>query len=268
MWIQHLLSFIGSFLRIFFDAIGTTILGRLVDLAFAASVVVTALWKVKEQNGWRAMLVHWQQNHKAGLRFAAWCALVIYGPVIVWSIGKAVYEDHQTLVARSQSQRRQIHTDEGALRDAQNGCTAQIEPLKEQIAGLGAAKAQLESQNRDQQGQINTCILQQKVQARFHQFQVLHIGTMEPHMEYVLTSNVSRDPVIVTVTCDFQIKDGDLAPMTRDGETNFSLSKRVITPRKLEFTLSQAVWSPDNPLYATVILVPPVNQMPSCNFEE
>jgi ABC-type sulfate transport system permease subunit len=82
MWLQHLFSFAGTVLRAFFDAIGTTLLGRLVDLAFAVSIAVAALRSVHREKGPRAMLNHWKDNYKAGVKFALCCAIIIYSPVL------------------------------------------------------------------------------------------------------------------------------------------------------------------------------------------
>jgi len=99
MWLHYLLNLLASAASVFFNAIGATFLGVLVDVAFAGSVAFIALHKKRRDEGWGAMLNHWRKEYKAGIRFALLSALILYGPVIVWSVGKAVYEDHEGLVA-------------------------------------------------------------------------------------------------------------------------------------------------------------------------
>ena len=98
MWLEHLLNLISTAASIFFVAIGTTFLGRLIDVAFAVSVVVVALDKERRDAGWAVMLNRLRQEYAPGIQFALWCALILYGPVVIWSVAKAVYDDHQFLV--------------------------------------------------------------------------------------------------------------------------------------------------------------------------
>lgn len=108
MWLQHMFSFIGIILRLFFNGIGTTVLGWLVDLAFASSLAIAVLLKTNKEHGWHAMLNYWRQEYKHGIRFTLLCAFIIYMPVIIWATGKAIYEDHQYFVGTAKKERNYI----------------------------------------------------------------------------------------------------------------------------------------------------------------
>jgi hypothetical protein len=96
MW-EFLSHIILESLRLFFNAIGRTTLGWILDTAFASSFAVVALHRKGREEGWRAMLAHFAEEYKAGLKFAVYSALIIYGAVAVWAFGKSVYEDHYQL---------------------------------------------------------------------------------------------------------------------------------------------------------------------------
>jgi hypothetical protein len=157
MWIQHFFSFVGTAFHIFFDAIGTTPLGRIVDIAFGASLVIVALAKTNKNHGLSAMIAHWKNKYRSALKFSAWCALIIYSPIMIWCVGKAVYEDHQGLVKRSSSQRAKMAVDAVILQRTKDECSVQTTDLKVQGAKLLGANGQLQGQNRDQQNTINNC---------------------------------------------------------------------------------------------------------------
>jgi hypothetical protein len=157
MWIQHLFSFIGTILHIFFDAIGSTLLGRLVDIAFGASIAIAVLLKTKREQGWRPMLKHWQEEYRSALKFSMWCALIIYGPILVWAIGKAVYEDHLGLVTRSRIQRSSIRDNASLLQTTKDELGGQVSDWKAKCAGFEGTNGALTGQNRDQQNTINHC---------------------------------------------------------------------------------------------------------------
>ena len=157
MWIQHLFSLIGAAVRLFFEVIGTTLLGRLIDVAFASAVVIATLVRANRERGRRAMWELWQGEYRSAVKFSLWCAFIIYMPIVVWSVGRAVYEDHEVLVQRSQDLRNKAKGDAVTLQQTKDECSKQLSDAKIQSAGLVGTNGQLQSQNRDQQNTINNC---------------------------------------------------------------------------------------------------------------
>ena len=96
MWV-HLGHFFGSVMGVFFNAIGTTLLGILIDLAFTGSIAAVILYQKKQTGGWRLKFDHLRAEYSSNLAFAFCVAAAVYTPVVVWSVGEAVYEDHTGL---------------------------------------------------------------------------------------------------------------------------------------------------------------------------
>jgi hypothetical protein len=100
MWISHFSSFFATFLSYFFNAIGTSFLGFCLGVSFAAFTTLATLRRVEKLHGRDAMLKHWREDGRVALRVSLVCALIIYGPVAVWKLAQAVYDDHQGLVKK------------------------------------------------------------------------------------------------------------------------------------------------------------------------
>jgi hypothetical protein len=149
----HLGHIIGVIVAVFFESIGTTLLGRAVDIAFAGSIAVAVLYQKKQEGGWRLMFEHWRAEYRAGLRFALWAAIIIYTPVVVWSVGKAVYDDHQNLVGSTARIITSLKKNAGTAKS--DLAAKQIECAKQ-----SGQNEILQNQNRNQQGTINGCLTQ------------------------------------------------------------------------------------------------------------
>ncbi len=105
MWIQHLFSLFGTIAASFVNDIGTTWLGLVLSLVFG---LATTVFRVFREHGAEALRKHLRENARVAVRYTFLCAAVLYGSIAIWEAGKAVYLDHEVLVARSQSQRRTI----------------------------------------------------------------------------------------------------------------------------------------------------------------
>ena len=271
MW-THLGHFIGFVLGIFFNAIGTTLLGRIVDIAFAASIGVAVLYQKKQEGGWRLMFNDWREEYKAGLKFALWAAVLIYTPVVLWSVGRAVYSEHQNLVGATARINSSLHTKVAATESAL--AVKQLECARQE-----GRNETLENQNRDQQGSINGC-LTQAIKLISQEVPPLHITNnhiigvlpQSPRkgfkfaMVYLVMTNKPIAPTRLLVTCEADIEaDGELlgaAASTRGGwggrgtRNNHQYGIGILTP----------TWTTFNPIVVTVYSN--AQQFGLCSFDE
>jgi hypothetical protein len=268
MWIQHLFSFIGTVVRIFFDGIGTTILGRIVDVAFASSLAIAVLVKKNKEQGWRGMLGHWRQEYKAGLRFAMWAAIVIYTPVIIWAIGKAVYEDHQYFVDTAKRLHVAITHNEASFSGVRQGLENDISGLKTKCSGFEGANGVLQSQNRDQQQTINNCQTQaiKFLTPEKMEYTILSLsldkrpdGTAK--WTWLVLTNKVVTPVRMTVACDKPISEGSSfmvgniahgQPTSHDA-TSFGIS------------IDNPAWTPKTPMGVSFVYA---GELPKCYLKD
>jgi len=259
MWLQHLFSFIGTVIRGFFEGIGTTILERVIDIAFASSLAVAILHKTKKDHGWRAMLTHWRQEYRTGLRFTLWCALVIYGPVLAWAIGKAAYEDHQYFVGRTGHLQRVIGENAVNFSSTQKTLEGQISDWRVKCSSLEGANGVLGSQNRDQQNTINNCQTQalKLLTPEAEKMTVITMYDVSPSAhdrlaEFVLLINKTITPVRLSVVCDKQVTQGMGSPA---GGGAFIGRTDLLPPNGLQVgQVGQAdpAWTPVSPLMITM----------------
>jgi hypothetical protein len=271
MWMQHLSSFIGSVAHVFFEAIGTTILGWIVNGAFAASLALTALNKINRQQGWRAMLNHWRKEYKRALKFSLWCAVIIYSPIFVYSVGKAVYEDHEGLVHRSHDLREVVNGDALTLQHTKDECSGQVSDQKIQNAGLVGANGQLQSQNRDQQNTINNCQTQalKLLAPEPTSITALYMSTESTYTEGVLTAkfvlltNHAITPVKMGVTCDRPIITGYSVIL---GSGTMLGGSGPTAQKTLDISIESPSWTKISPVL--VVMKLPDNKTPICTFTE
>jgi hypothetical protein len=267
MWLHHFFNLLASAASIFVDAIGTTFLGLWLGIAFALATTLATLWRIRRKHGVDAMMKHWEENAKIALRVSLFCAAAIYIPVIVWSIGRAVYNDHEYFVGIAKDQRERIAKDTADLRDNKNSLDAQISELRARCAGLEGANGALSNQNRQQQNSINTCLLQQKEAPIVRQF--MDIGWDKPQygkMAYVLTTSTLRTPADIVVTCDFPIAEVEHSFLSETGGGNESHADRPISANQVEIGTTSPAWSPIIPMGVAVFMYKPINRMPTCTF--
>ncbi len=149
MWLHHLSSFTGTVALSFFDAIGTTILGWILGLAFLCGVTLSTVRALHTKEGWDAVKRHWHEEKKFAIIYAFWCALISYGPVLVWKVGQAVYEDHMLLVRRSHSERATLSGQEMVFSKQQQTClnnlTVSQHALRDKESLVGSLQSALAS---------------------------------------------------------------------------------------------------------------------------
>jgi hypothetical protein len=145
----------------------------------------------------------------------------------------------------------------------------EIGQLKVNCAYQSGAAGAFQQQISGLQGQLNTCIIQQKETPLMRKFIVSRDsrpGT--PKLEYILTTNVTATPAKVAASCNIPIADFDVNPMTENGASNSSIGKFRSSNHEVSFDLESPAWSPASPLWVTIFFTPPVNAMPKCNFEK
>jgi hypothetical protein len=261
MWLQHLFSFIGTTARIFFDAIGSTLLGRLLDIVFAMSVIVAALYKTRRDQGLVAMLGHWRQEYRAGIKFAFWSAVLIYVPVVLWSVGSAVYADHTGLVERSHSLRGTVRQDAQDLQNTKIGFGKQLSDTKIECAGFKGENGSLSRQNRDQQGTINNCQteaikLLTPTEQKTTALSLIYFFDRDNSKEiktsrFLLLTNKLVSPVKINIWCDNVYLEGvSLVPIGVGGL--ISSGSNRLAPNSFETGVVSPSWSPTSPYMAIV----------------
>jgi hypothetical protein len=267
MWLHHLLNLLASAASIFFDAIGTTLLGRLVDLAFAVSVAVVVLHNKRRKEGWRAMVNHWRQEYKEGIRFTLWCVLILYSPVVIWSVGKAVYDDHEYFVGHVQSQREKGIQDANSSVEIQKGLESQISDWRAKCAGFESANTVLNNQNRDQQNTINLCQTQaiRRLQPPPDRTITYPIKELPgPNAKtFIMLTNKTVTPATIMVSCD--------GPITELQGSTINTGNMLYSPayqtgkNAWTFTIASPAWTPDLPLVISYKYAGP--NEPICSFQ-
>jgi len=272
MWLHHLLNLLASAGTIFFTGIGNTIAGWLIDAGFAVSFAVAALHKKKQENGWLSMLAHWREEYRPAAKFALWCCLVFYGPVVIWSVVKAVYEDHQYFVNYVWKHKAADKQSAAAAAITQDGLNGQISDLKAKCAGLEGANGVMLDQNRDQQNTINKCqedaINRMAPEPERHSIEEIAVGKSllgHPTKVFVYTTNKTITPVVVVVSCDSPIDElqGAIAGTTAMlGTLAAPMGPQL--PNTWSFSIASPAWTPDTPI--TIQFSYAEKEAPKCLF--
>ena len=204
MWIHRLLSFLITCASYFFNAIGTTFLGWILDLGFLAATTLFFIRRIHREHGRDAVLTHLKEDRAKTVKIALWCSLVIYGPIAIWKVGQAMYNDHMGLAATAQRLRREKQE---AIADGDT----KFRELQITCSGVRGAYGALQSQNRDQQNTINNCQTQAIGLLKLPPFQpellTWSIANMDDpnapnRITYLLLTNIDVNPLGVKVKCD------------------------------------------------------------------
>jgi|SRR5882724_10959342 len=252
MWLHHLFSFFGTVVHVFFDGIGTTVLGRTIDIAFAASLAAAVLLKTNREHGWRAMLNHWRQEYKAGIRFTLWCAFIIYTPVIIWAIGKSIYEDHQYFIGHTKSLESIINQNAGASGKTQRNLEGQIADWRANCSKFEGANGALSAQNRDQQNTINRCqqdaiklLAPEPFKLVALTLESADLGVGMKHVKWLVLVNKITTPTNLVVSCKRRFMDAS-ASIVGSGILAGGTSK--LTDHQYEVNITTPAWGPESPL--------------------
>jgi hypothetical protein len=57
-------------------------------------------FRILRREGITAMREHWRQTAWITIQTVFWVTLVLYGPIIIYSVGRTVYDDHQQLASK------------------------------------------------------------------------------------------------------------------------------------------------------------------------
>ena len=108
MWPEKFWHFFRHCADTFIHSLGNTWLGLAINIAFAVGTIAATLFLVHRKHGRDAMLTKWTNESKMAAKVGLICASFLYVPLALFSIGKAVYEDHEGLVQVSKGQRSAI----------------------------------------------------------------------------------------------------------------------------------------------------------------
>jgi hypothetical protein len=272
MWIQHLFSLIGTTIRIFFDAIGSTLLGKLVDCAFAGAVGFVILLKVRKKSGLRAMIQHLLNQYGDPLKFALWCALIVYGPIYIWSVGKAVYEDHQGLVASLRKERNAIGLDAAILQKTTESLNMQLNECGIKMAALEGVDQTLTNQNRDQLNTIDNCQTQaikllqpQPFQWQAKALEEAEVSNNDPgklKQRWILLANKDVSPAEFRIDCSRSL----LGVEVKVAGTSASVKVAHVLGDQWGAQVLSPAWGPNSPILviSTLAKTPVVDT--TCQF--
>ena len=273
MWIRHLFSLLAVAGAIFIEAIGTTWLGKALDIAFVAIITTGALNKIRQKGGWSAMRLHWDDNMKYTAKVSVLAALIIYIPVALWSIGSAVYKDHQGLVQRSRTQSQLIATNNLIAQQSINQLNQKFVDCGTEKARLEGAKGTLDSQNRDQQNTINNCQTQaikllqpqpfQWTVSPLEKAEVFGTNSSQLRQRWILLANREVSPVQFTFSCSRPIVSAEVkvvgtsAANVQTARINDALwSAQVLSPN----------WGPNSPILVITTISKTSDEDTNCNF--
>ena len=98
MW-PHFVSLLLRALHNFLGLLGTTALGWAAPLLGSLLTIGLTLYFIQRREGRVAMLGHWKQNAVVTLKLMFIVTLVIYFPLLSYSVIRTVYDDHESLVS-------------------------------------------------------------------------------------------------------------------------------------------------------------------------
>ncbi len=105
MW-PHFVSLLLRALHNFLGLLGTTALGWAAPLLDSLFTIGLTLFFIQRREGRVAMLAHWKQNATVTLKVMFKVTLVIYLPLLSYSVIRTVYDDHESLVSHVRELRR------------------------------------------------------------------------------------------------------------------------------------------------------------------
>jgi hypothetical protein len=271
MWLHHLFNLLAAAASTFVEAIGTTFLGLWLGIAFALATVLASLWRIRRKHGRQAMLTHWEDDAKIALRVSVVCALIVYCPIAFWSVGKAIYEDHQYLAGFAKKQSITIAQNNAASQVSQTSLQGQISDWRAKCSGLEGANGVLGSQNRAQQNTINNCQSQALKLLTPEGFNIVPIvleGTKasidEQHIKWLLLTNKTITPVNLVVTCAKRLTS--ISAEVIGGGPALSGGNEKFSDVQYEINISSPAWSPKTPLILNVSYIG--DQDMTCRFDE
>jgi hypothetical protein len=221
------------------------------------------------------MLNHWREEYKAGIRFTLWCAFIIYTPIVVWAIGKAVYEDHEYFVNTAKKLHTSISYDANTWSETRRGLDTQISDWKAKCSGLEGANGVLSNQNRDQQNTINNCqaealkLLEPKQLAvHIYDLRSLLVSSQEQaevvKSPILLMVNKPVTPVTIVAKCDTPIDDLQAFATAPNMASTLQLNISRDGPNTVVANISSPAITPEAPF--VLVLIHKKRDLLHCDF--
>lgn len=260
MW-SHLGHFIGTILGVFFNAIGSTLLGKIADTAFFILVMLLSFRHAHKRGGWIAVKQFWDDEAKFTLKTSMIVAACIYVPVFVGSFVFAIYQDHAGLVARSRVQRAELQHNATLLQNQKTDDAQLLTRCENGSARIEGKNETLSDQNRDQQNTINNC---QTEALKLLEPKTLSVQTylIDPIPEQpptgvvksrvLLLVNKPVSPVTIQVACEAQLDDIGLFPLTHTNAGVLQMSSQRKGPNEFVANVSSPAITPEAPFIAVL----------------
>lgn len=291
MWIRHVLSFAATCLSYFFTAIRGTVLGWVLDLVFLGGIAFLTLRALHSNEGWAAMVTHWEKEKKVAIRYAIWCSLIIYGPVALWKVGQAIYDDHMNLVGGRSAQSRSYTTERTLLVDSFGRCQVELQSVgsslrdKQSLAdSLQVGITALQGPQAQQAANISTCInvLAKMNPKVYEQINVISVpvGTIDFLGKFVKAALVTKsitELIIVTnepetrfhgfLKCEHELTFQSYPALITTRQTAMSTESPPIKAANGEWEIlvqAGGEWAPANPAYMKVMTTE--SNPGSCSF--
>jgi nitrogen fixation-related uncharacterized protein len=257
MW-AHFGHFVGTVIGIFFNAIGTTGLGKITDCLFVVLVTLFSIRHAHKRGGWSAVKQFWDEEAKFALRASLIAACCLYVPILFWSVGTGVYEDHEGLVSRSRSQRASIRTADGILKEQKEFDSQKFTACQNDNSRMVGRNETLGKQNRDQQDTINNCQTQALKLLTPEAFKITPVTLESPHpgvdaqtWKVLLITNKSVTPIDLIVTCNKRMK-GISGEVLGGGGVQLYGGADKIMPNAYELHITSPAWTVVTPLELNV----------------
>lgn len=234
VWAEFVSYRVGSTSPGFFSSLLCSILG-IIAFAFC----------IRYLQGWTAMRKHLAETAAMALASLLTVAFLVYGTQFAWQVAATGYNEHVAL-------KNQDVALKDKLAHAKDGMVDPRQLVEENTA----LKNELEMYKKQESPEVRVYPLAP--------------GTRDPRiprMEYILASGRIRTPVEIELGCDFPISKVDLTVLTTTGGSVMETNNRRISPTRYVLSLISPAWAPQDPLYITVFLAPPVDRMPTCSFE-
>lgn len=239
-WHTHIMRLLRRSWAVFVaQDVGSTSRGILSGAMEAVLTIVAVAVIVGYLHGFKEFKKHNRETAIIALLALPTVAALVYGPQFAWEVSKAIYIDHEDLsTTRVNLNRREALLVDPKSRD-------------EEIRRLRGVLAKYQNATAPAMG-VYPISHDQK--------------SGMPRMEYVLTTNSTRDSVSIEERCDIPISDTSIMPMTKSGTSASSVRINRISPNQIRFDIGFPVWSPASPEWVTIFFAPPVNAMPQCVF--
>jgi hypothetical protein len=237
MWFHFVNLLSKSWSRVL-GALGTTTLS-IVLFSLGAPIVVFIITMLVVWRTEGGVVDHLKKSAIPTL-IALLVPFVLISFVFLWNTVRAVYDDHQDLVAQARS----LSTKNDDLVDPTTR-DAEIVNLKNQIEGY----------KKQESPAVRVYPISHDAQPGV------------PKLEFVMTTGKIRTPVEITATCDFPISSGNTHFMTSSGGHVQVTDHRRISDTEYKFVISSPAWTPLSPLWITILFSGKVDRMPSCTFK-